>query len=102
MLQKQQNQQLSKDFNLCSTVQEEADIYNFVSDLADTFMGAAQYNSEISPNISDICSIMTNNSRTPYDSLRMLNGVSECCGYVFSFVSLLLVTVLVLIHVHYL
>ena len=75
MLAKNQNEQLAKDFDLCSLPVEEADVYNFVSDLADMFMGAAQYNSEIRPNISYICRAMTNKSHSAYDNLRRLTGV---------------------------
>lgn len=76
MLNAGKNVELAKDFNLCSPVTAEADVYNFVSNLADVFMGAAQYNNQIQPNISELCSVMTNSSRSAYNNLRVALGVS--------------------------
>ena len=77
MLANRQNEKLSRDFDSCTTVWEEADVFTFVSNLADIFMGTVQYNNENdqAPNITSICKEMTNASNTPYDNLRRLLGV---------------------------
>ena len=76
MLSANKNVELAKDFELCAPAIAEEDVYNFVSNLADVFMGAAQYNSQIHPNISQLCSVMTNASRSAYENLRVVMGVS--------------------------
>ena len=75
MLKSGKNAQLSTDFNLCSVPTEEADVYNFVSNLADVFMGAAQYNNQIHPNITELCNVMTDSSRSSYENLRHVLSV---------------------------
>uniref|UniRef100_H3BFZ0 Serine protease 16 n=1 Tax=Latimeria chalumnae TaxID=7897 RepID=H3BFZ0_LATCH len=53
--------QLEKDFQACSKLNGSLDETELVSDLADIFMGAVQYNLELPGyNIAVLCDIMTN------------------------------------------
>jgi len=49
-------------------------MFMLVSNLANIFEGIVQYNSNSNPNISDICVTMTDPTRTPLDSLVVVNS----------------------------
>ena len=53
--------QLSKDYKLCSKMENENDIKIFLSDLMGNIQGTVQYNNEHSGtmNITDVCNVMT-------------------------------------------
>lgn len=68
---------LSLEFISCKPILTDAlDLYAFVSNLADVFMGTTQYNNQGTSNftIESVCSIMTSHP-APYDALVHLNGL---------------------------
>ncbi|XP_069500482.1 thymus-specific serine protease [Ambystoma mexicanum] len=75
MLQAGNISQLEKDFSSCESLKGSDDYMEFVSNLADLFMGVVQYNMEIPGNdISKLCSIMTDEKLgTSYDRLMVIN-----------------------------
>ncbi|XP_070806093.1 thymus-specific serine protease [Pituophis catenifer annectens] len=69
---------LSIDFHSCSPLQGERDCQVLVTNLADIFMGAVQYNYEALEwgTVASVCSIMTNSSiGSPYRRLVVANLV---------------------------
>lgn len=67
---------LSRDFLSCQPVATEEDIFQFVSNLADIFMGTVQYNNEdsLAMNIKQVCQTMTQ-GQDAYQNLIGLNKV---------------------------
>ncbi|XP_068105558.1 thymus-specific serine protease-like [Hyperolius riggenbachi] len=66
--------QLEKDFSSCNPLHAPDDYTEFVSNLADIFMGAVQYNNEIpSSDVRKICDTMVKAS-TPYQGLKIVNS----------------------------
>jgi serine protease 16 len=77
---------LSKDFLSCSPIGDNSlDIFQFVSNLADIFMGIVQYNNEGSDsNVKSICAAMTSTSDA-YQNLvtvnkNFLSSTSQSCA----------------------
>ncbi|XP_032094626.1 thymus-specific serine protease [Thamnophis elegans] len=69
---------LSIDFHSCSPLQGESDCQVLVTNLADMFMGAVQYNygAIVWSNVESMCNIMTNSSiGSPYRRLMATNIV---------------------------
>ncbi|KAG9470767.1 hypothetical protein GDO78_016801 [Eleutherodactylus coqui] len=68
---------LERDFSSCSPLQGPDDYTEFVSNLADIFMGAVQYNME-SPgsDVRKICGHMVS-AQSAYEGLRIVNSVSS-------------------------
>ncbi|KAM8952267.1 thymus-specific serine protease [Pelodytes ibericus] len=77
LLQSGNASQLEKDFASCGPLHPPEDDSQFVSNLADIFMGAVQYNGEIQGNnVKKLCEIMTTDGVTsPYEGLRKANQV---------------------------
>ncbi|XP_078517215.1 thymus-specific serine protease-like [Lissotriton helveticus] len=75
MLQTANITQLEKDFSSCESLKGSDDYIEFVSNLADIFMGVVQYNMEMPGNdISKLCNTMTDESlRTSYRRLMVIN-----------------------------
>jgi serine protease 16 len=64
--------QLENDFYACAAIDGKKDIYQFVSNLADAFMGVVQYNLEVpGQTISSLCQQMTS-SEDSYANLQVL------------------------------
>ena len=74
-LQQRDYAQVAKDFLSCKPIKDKYDVYQFVSNLADIFMAAVQYDG-VGPeySVSNVCSVMTK-SGDPYDNLKFLNQV---------------------------
>jgi len=70
--------QLKQDFNLCTAISTNLDVYTFVSGLADIFMSAVQYNSRTSPNVRQLCQSMLAPG-TPYQNLVNIHKVIGQC-----------------------
>ncbi|XP_053329902.1 thymus-specific serine protease [Spea bombifrons] len=77
LLQAGNGTQLEKDFSSCAALQGPDDYAQFVSNLADIFMGAVQYNREIqSNNVQQLCRIMSaEGTASVYEALRKVNQV---------------------------
>ncbi|XP_078517213.1 thymus-specific serine protease-like [Lissotriton helveticus] len=75
MLQTANITQLEKDFSSCESLKGSDDYIEFVSNLADIFMGVVQYNMEMPGNdISKLCNTMTDESLgTSYRRLMVIN-----------------------------
>jgi serine protease 16 len=75
MIAKGLHSQLARDFVSCAPIVYELDVYMFVSNLADIFMGIVQYNNEDlgGMNISVVCDMMTLQNRSAYGSLVQLH-----------------------------
>ncbi|CAH2314237.1 thymus-specific serine protease [Pelobates cultripes] len=67
--------QLEKDFFSCEALRGPDDFSEFVSNLADIFMGAVQYNGEIKGNdVQGLCQIMTTEGmKSAYEGLKKVN-----------------------------
>src|SRR6218665_1274134 len=67
---------LSHDFLSCKPVVSQEDIFQFVSNVADAFMGTVQYNnkSPLTMNIERVCQIMMQ-GQDAYQNLIILNKV---------------------------
>ena len=76
MITNQELSQLAKDFNSCEPLSGRGDVYQFVSNLADAFMGVVQYNGEVAEqNITGLCLQMTE-SQDSYANLQKLYQVT--------------------------
>lgn len=76
MLSNKELKRLEADFISCKPIEGEYDVYQFVSNLADVFMGTVQYNDEIpGQTISSLCEAMAKSGEA-YQRLIELNKVS--------------------------
>jgi len=65
---------LSTDFKTCAPLESRLDISTFMSVLMGNIQGVVQYNNEGSGlNVSNVCSTMTADLSTPYDSFMKVN-----------------------------
>ncbi|XP_053577611.1 thymus-specific serine protease [Bombina bombina] len=73
ILQTGNTSQLEEDFSSCAPLHGPNDYTEFVSNLADIFMGAVQYNGEgQNIDVRRICQIMTS-AKSGYDGLKSIN-----------------------------
>ena len=83
MLDNGQLEDLAQDFYSCKPLEGKGDVYQFVSNLAGSFMGVVQYNLEVpGQNITGLCQQMTVSSDS-YSNLRHLYKVS-CFKFKFA------------------
>nr|XP_056701727.1 thymus-specific serine protease [Euleptes europaea] len=70
-------EKLAKDFHSCGALKGTSDLFEMVSNLADIFMGAVQYNDEGVQwgSVASLCRIMTNQTGSPYQRLMVTNKV---------------------------
>jgi len=68
---------IQKDFNLCKPITSEKDISIFLSDMMGNIQETVQYNGEKNYvlNVTDICNVMLENTKNPYDQFVRLSGL---------------------------
>ncbi|XP_048339123.1 thymus-specific serine protease-like, partial [Sphaerodactylus townsendi] len=76
LIHAKQLEKLAKDFRSCGALKGTSDLIEMVSNLADIFMGAVQYNDEGGQwaIVANLCRIMTNRTDSPYQRLTVINN----------------------------
>ena len=74
MLADKRRTQLKRDFELCAAIVSDDDAFAFVTNLADIFMAAVQYNGFGSSSVAKLCKAMLMPG-TPYQKLVNIHRV---------------------------